>query len=135
LALLLLTCSLSSAPSIYHMATTVRQPKPTKKGFPGDNPSTRSVSPLPHFAPSADPLTIPCSRQPAWGGARSSPSYSPGPNNARLPNGPTPATSTQAVSFPPLGPSTPVPRQDHKVILQNLAGLTVSVIYLQPITA
>jgi hypothetical protein len=31
--------------SLYHMATTVRQPKPTKKGFPGDNPSNRSVLP------------------------------------------------------------------------------------------
>jgi hypothetical protein len=115
------------------MATTVRQPKPTKKGFPGDNPSNRSVPPLPHFTCSANPLTIPRSRQPAWGGARSSPSFSPSPNNARLPNGPPPATS-QAVSFPPLGPSTPTPRQDHKVILQNLAGLTVRLIYHQPIT-
>lgn len=88
---------------------------------------------LPHFAPSANPLTIPCSRQPAWGGSRSSPSFSPSPNNARLPNGPPPATS-QAVSFPPLGPSTPAPRQDHKGILQNLAGLTVRVIYHQPVT-
>ncbi len=87
---------------------------------------------LPHSAPSANPLTIPSSRQPAWGGARSS-SFSPGPNNARLPNGPPPATSTQAVSFPPLGPSTPTPRQDHKVVLQNLAGLTVRIIYHQPI--
>ena len=83
---------------------------------------------LPHFTSSANPLTIPCSRQPAWGGARSSPSFSPSPNNVRLPNGPPPATS-QAVSFPPLGPSTPTPRQDHKVILQNLAGLTVRIIY------
>jgi hypothetical protein len=89
--------------------------------------------PLPHFTSSADPLTVPCSRQPAWGGARSSPSFSPSPNNARLPNGPPPATS-QAVSFPPLGPSTPTPRQDHKVILQNLAGLTVRLIYHQTIT-
>ncbi|KAN0120664.1 pab1 binding protein [Russula decolorans] len=96
------------------MATTVRQPKPTKKGFPGDNPSNR--------------------RQPAWGGARSSPSFSPSPNNARLPNGPPPATS-QAVSFPPLGPSTPTPRQDHKVILQNLGGLTGTTITLLTKTA
>lgn len=87
---------------------------------------------LPHFTPSANPLTISCSRQPAWGGSRSSPSFSPSPNNARLPNGPPPATS-QAVSFPPLGPSTPTPRQDHKVILQNLAGLAVRFIYHQPI--
>jgi hypothetical protein len=121
-------------PSIYHMAATVRQPKP-KKGYPGDNSSTRSVTPpLPHFALSVNPFTVPCSRQPAWGGARSSPSFSPSPNNARLPNGPPPATSNQAVSFPPLGPSTPTPRQDHKVVLQNLAGLTVRVIYHQPIT-
>jgi hypothetical protein len=28
------------------MAATVRQPKPTKKGFPGDNPSNRSVCSL-----------------------------------------------------------------------------------------
>lgn len=86
------------------MAATVRQPKPTKKSFPGDNPSTR--------------------RQAAWGGARSSPSFSPSPNNARLPNGPPPAASTQAASFPPLGPATPTPRQDHRTVLQNLASLT-----------
>ncbi|KAH9068390.1 hypothetical protein EDB83DRAFT_2506046 [Lactarius deliciosus] len=86
------------------MATTqVRQPKPTKKSFAGDNPSAR--------------------RQTAWGGARSSPSFSPSPNNARLPNGPPPTTSTQAASFPPLGPATPTPRQDHKVVLQNLTSL------------
>jgi hypothetical protein len=86
-----------------------------------------------HFAPSVNFVSVPCSRQPAWGGARPSPSFSPSPNNARLPNGPPPAT-TQAVSFPPLGPSTPTPRQDHKVVLQNLAALTVRVIYHQPIT-
>ncbi|KAF8486095.1 hypothetical protein DFH94DRAFT_710449 [Russula ochroleuca] len=96
------------------MAATVRQPKP-KKGYPGDNSSTR--------------------RQPAWGGARSSPSFSPSPNNARLPNGPPPATSNQAVSFPPLGPSTPTPRQDHKVVLQNLAGLTGTTVTLVTKTA
>jgi hypothetical protein len=70
-----------------------------------------------------------CSRQSAWGGTRSSPSFSPSPNNARLPNGPPPATSAQAASFPPLGPSTPTPRQDHKAILQSLAGLTVRIIF------
>ena len=64
----------------------------------------------------------------AWGGAHSSSSFSPSPNNAHLPNGPPPATSSQAASFP-LGPSTPTPRQDHKVILQNLASLTVCVPY------
>ncbi|KAH8994929.1 hypothetical protein EDB92DRAFT_1795000 [Lactarius akahatsu] len=93
------------------MATTqVRQPKPTKKSFAGDNPSAR--------------------RQSAWGGARSSPSFSPSPNNARLPNGPPPTTSTQAASFPPLGPATPTPRQDHKVVLQNLASLAGTTITL-----
>ncbi|KAI0250212.1 hypothetical protein BJV78DRAFT_1283349 [Lactifluus subvellereus] len=97
------------------MAATVRQPKPTKKGFPGDNPSTR--------------------RQPAWSGPRSSPSFSPSPNNARLPNGPAPASSAQAASFPPLGPSTPTPRQDYKAILQNLAGLTGTTITLLTKTA
>ena len=45
--------------SIYHMAATVRQPKPTKKGFPGDNSSTRSVLPPSHFASPADIVTIP----------------------------------------------------------------------------
>ncbi|KAI0303768.1 hypothetical protein B0F90DRAFT_1893394 [Multifurca ochricompacta] len=97
------------------MAATVRQPKPTKKGFPGDNPSTR--------------------RQSAWGGTRSSPSFSPSPNNARLPNGPPPATAGQAASFPPLGPSTPTPRQDHKAILQNLASLTGTTVTLLTKTA
>ena len=39
-------------------------------------------------------------------------------------------TSSQAASFPPpLGPSTPTPRQDHTVILQNLARL----MYVSPI--
>lgn len=92
------------------MAAIVRQPKPTKKGFPGDNPSNR--------------------RGTAWGGARSSPSFSPSPNNARLPNGPPPTTSSQAASFPPLGPSTPTPRQDHKVTLQNLASLAGTTVTL-----
>lgn len=46
-----------------------------------------------------------------------------------------PATSSQAASFPPLGPSTPTPHQDHKVILQNLASLTVCVPYHLPIAA
>lgn len=116
------------------MAATVRQPKPTKKGFPGDNPSARSVSPPSPFASSINIVTILSSRQSAWGGARSS-SFSPGPNNARLPNGPPPATSTQAASFPPLGPSTPTPRQDYKLILQNLASLTVRAVYHSYITA
>jgi hypothetical protein len=110
------------------MAATVRQPNPTKKGFPGDNPSTRSVS-LSLFTFSVNICIVLCSRQPAWSGPRSSPSFSPSPNNARLPNGPAPASSTQAASFPPLGPSTPTPRQDHKAILQNLAGLTVRIIF------
>ncbi|KAH9002958.1 hypothetical protein EDB86DRAFT_2894179 [Lactarius hatsudake] len=97
------------------MATTqVRQPKPTKKSFAGDNPSAR--------------------RQSAWGGARSS-SFSPSPNNARLPNGPPPTTSTQAASFPPLGPATPTPRQDHKVVLQNLASLAGTSVTLLTKTA
>ena len=38
-------------------------------------------------------------------------------------------TSSQAASFPPLGPSTPIPCQDHKAILQNLARL----MYVSPI--
>ena len=112
------------------MAATVRQPKPTKKGFPGDTPSNRSVSPPSSpFASSTNISTVPYSRQSAWGGARSSPSFSPSPSNARLPNGPPPTNSSQAASFPPLGPSTPTPRQDHKVILQNLADLTVRISY------
>ena len=118
------------------MAATVRQPKPTKKGF--DNPSNRSVSPSPSPFASSAFLNVPAisySRGTAWGGTRSSPSFSPGPNNARLPNGPPPATSSQAASFPPLGPSTPTPRQDHKVTLQNLASLAVCVPYHLPIAA
>ena len=42
---LVLTLLLSFYTLVYHMAATVRQPKPTKKGFPGDNPSTRFVPP------------------------------------------------------------------------------------------
>lgn len=99
-----------------------------RRGFPVTILLTGLSVPLPHLTSSANPFTISCSRQPAWGGARPSPSFSPSPNNARLPNGPAPAT-TQAVSFPPLGPSSPAPRQDHKLILQNLAGLTVRLIY------
>ncbi|KAN0139031.1 hypothetical protein V8E53_003419 [Lactarius tabidus] len=98
------------------MAATVRQPKPTKKGFPGDNPSSAR-------------------RQPAWGGARPPSSFSPSPNNARLPNGPPPATSTQAASFPPLGPATPTPRQDHKTVLQNLASHAGTIVTLITKTA
>jgi hypothetical protein len=54
--------------------------------------------------------------------------YSPSPNNARLPNGPPPAASTQVASFPPLAPATPTPRQDHKAVLQNLANLAVRIV-------
>ncbi|KAI9461642.1 hypothetical protein BJY52DRAFT_1117025 [Lactarius psammicola] len=110
-------------------ATQVRQPKPTKKGFPGDNPSTRFALLTPSTS-STNISTIISSRQSAWGGPRSSPSFSPSPNNARLPNGPPPATSTQAASFPPLGPATPTPRQDHKTVLQNLANLAGTTITL-----
>ena len=119
---------------VYHMSATVRQPKPTKKVFAGDNPSAR-FAPLTPSTSSANVITIISSRQSAWGGARSSPSFSPSPNNARLPNGPPPATSTQAASFPPLGPATPTPRQDHKSVLQNLASHAVRVVFHFAITA
>jgi hypothetical protein len=117
------------------MAATVRQPKPTKKGFPGDNPSSARFAPLTLFTSPTNVRTTLSSRQPAWGGARPPSSFSPSPNNARLPNGPPPATSTQAASFPPLGPATPTPRQDHKTVLQNLASHAVRIVFHFPITA
>ncbi|KAI0058177.1 hypothetical protein BV25DRAFT_1919547 [Artomyces pyxidatus] len=79
--------------------TTVRQPKPTRKGMPNDSPANR--------------------RQPAWTGARASPTFSPGVNNARLPN----------ANPGPFPPPAPTPRPDNKV-LQTLAGLTGTTITL-----
>ena len=95
--------------------------------LPGLSPLTLSIS-------STNIRIALSSRQSAWGGARPPSSFSPSPNNARLPHGPPPATTTQAASFPPLGPSTPTPRQDHKAVLQNLASHTVRIVFHFTIT-
>ncbi|OSX58862.1 hypothetical protein POSPLADRAFT_1067357 [Postia placenta MAD-698-R-SB12] len=86
------------------MATTARQPKPQRKGMP--EPGAR--------------------RAPAWGGARASPTFSPGNNNARLPNGPPAATG----AFPPLGhPAGNDKENPHDRILAQLIGLTTHIRY------
>ncbi|OCH94368.1 hypothetical protein OBBRIDRAFT_722811 [Obba rivulosa] len=87
------------------MAATARQPKPQRKGMP----------------------ETAARRTPAWTGTRASPTFSPGPPNARLANGgqsPVPA-------FPPLanGASRP-PDAQHDRVLQQLSGLTGTTITL-----
>ncbi|KAI0635916.1 hypothetical protein C8Q77DRAFT_1155659 [Trametes polyzona] len=78
------------------MATTARQPKPPRKG---PDPAAR--------------------RPPAWG-SRQSPSFSPGPANARLPNG----NQQPAGAFPPLNGARPADNSPHTRILQQISGLT-----------
>ena len=74
----------------------------------------------------------PCRRPPgsAWSGPRSSPTYSPGPANARLPNG------NQPGAFPPLQNGTrPGPADaNHARILSQISGLTVRASYSDPLT-
>ncbi|KAI0091301.1 hypothetical protein BDY19DRAFT_935038 [Irpex rosettiformis] len=86
------------------MATTARQPKPPRKGM-------------------ADP---PARRPSAWTSNRPSPTYSPGPQNARLPGGP------QGGGFPPLAQQGGAPRADRPFdrVLQQLSGLTGTTITL-----
>ncbi|KAK7033100.1 LsmAD domain-containing protein [Favolaschia claudopus] len=87
------------------MATTQRQPKPARKGPPE-----------------------PARRQPAWNGARASPTFSPA-------NSPHPSQAAPA-SFPPLaaqnGSTTP---SNQDKILQSLSGLTGTTITLLTKTA
>ncbi|OJT11474.1 hypothetical protein TRAPUB_12026 [Trametes pubescens] len=60
------------------------------------------------------------SRPPAWG-SRPSPSFSPGPANARLPNG----NQQPAGAFPPLANGArPSDANPHARILQQISGLT-----------
>ncbi|RDX57316.1 hypothetical protein OH76DRAFT_1334558 [Lentinus brumalis] len=84
------------------MATTARQSKPPRKG---PDPGPR--------------------RAPAWNGARASPTFSPGPANARLPNG---NQQGPAGAFPPLANGTrpsPAPADPaHARILSQISGLT-----------
>ncbi|EIN04841.1 hypothetical protein PUNSTDRAFT_47123 [Punctularia strigosozonata HHB-11173 SS5] len=94
------------------MSTSVRQPKPTRKGVQPD-PS-------------------PARRPSAWNGARASPTFSPGAHSARLP------TSPGNGAFPPLavqpnGGTTspgPGPRTETDRMLASLAGLTGTTITL-----
>ncbi|KAI0787704.1 hypothetical protein C8Q74DRAFT_1366536 [Fomes fomentarius] len=82
------------------MATAARQSKPPRKG--------------------PDPA-----RRPAWTGPRASPTFSPAPANARLPNG---NQQPPSGAFPPLAngaranPSIPDP--SHARILAQISGLT-----------
>ncbi|KAI0749362.1 LsmAD domain-containing protein [Daedaleopsis nitida] len=83
------------------MATTARQSKPPRKG------------PEP-------------ARRPAWTGPRASPTFSPGPANARLPNGNQQGPSS---AFPPLANGAPRPNSasadpTHARILAQISGLT-----------
>jgi len=92
------------------MATTARQPKPTKKGMP--EPAAR--------------------RQPAWTGPRN---FSPGSTSPRIPNGPPPSSQG---AFPPLSQATNGARtQDNpqERVLQSILGLTGTTITLLTKTA
>ncbi|KAH9945455.1 uncharacterized protein BXZ73DRAFT_96444 [Epithele typhae] len=85
------------------MATTARQAKPPRKG---PDPNARR------------PPTG------AWSGQRSSPTFSPGPANARLPNGNQQGPPS---AFPPLanGGARPAPVDaNHTRILTQISGLT-----------
>ncbi|KAI0325548.1 hypothetical protein GY45DRAFT_1260697 [Cubamyces sp. BRFM 1775] len=79
------------------MATTARQSKPPRKG---PDPNAR--------------------RTPAWG-PRASPAFSPGPANARLPNG---NQQQPAGAFPPLNGARPSDNNATNQILQRISGLT-----------
>ncbi|EIM91286.1 uncharacterized protein STEHIDRAFT_48397 [Stereum hirsutum FP-91666 SS1] len=69
--------------------------------------------------------------RPAWSNAaRPSPTFSPGPNSSRLPNGPPAAPS----AFPPLN-GTPRPEAQHDKTLQALSGLTGTTITLSTKTS
>ncbi|KAI9060667.1 hypothetical protein FKP32DRAFT_1605462 [Trametes sanguinea] len=82
------------------MAATARQSKPPRKG--------------------PDP---PARRTNAWG-PRASPTFSPGPANARLPNG-NQQQQQPAGAFPPLnGARQPDNNNAHAQVLQKISGLT-----------
>ena len=74
-------------------------------------------------------VTFPAYSRPAWTGPRASPTFSPAPANARLPNG---NQQGPAGAFPPLAngaranASTPDP--GHARILSQISGLTVRII-------
>ncbi|KAI0833465.1 LsmAD domain-containing protein [Trametes gibbosa] len=61
----------------------------------------------------------PARRAPAWGG-RPAPTFSPGPANARLPNG----NQQPAGAFPPLNGARPADNSPLNMILQKISGLT-----------
>ncbi|KAH7884723.1 hypothetical protein F5I97DRAFT_1491510 [Phlebopus sp. FC_14] len=73
----------------------------------------------------------PATRRPqAWSTARASPTFSPGNNTARLPNGPPPSNQG---GFPPLAPHTNGSRAQPVIqdpVLQSLSGLTGTTITL-----
>jgi hypothetical protein len=105
------------------MATTARQPKPTRKGMPEP---ARSVF---HISSSSDnrcthEFSFLCSRPPAWTGARASPTFSPGSTSPRLSNGPPPGSQG---AFPPLAQTNGTRTQENpqERVLQSLSGLTV----------
>ncbi|KAJ7756399.1 hypothetical protein DFH07DRAFT_477591 [Mycena maculata] len=87
------------------MATTTRQPKPTRKGQPEP--------------PRAG-------RQPAWTGARASPTFS---------SSSSPQPSAPPASFPPLAPTNGANGSSQERVLQSLAGLTGTTITLLTKTA
>ncbi|KIM84875.1 hypothetical protein PILCRDRAFT_779165 [Piloderma croceum F 1598] len=87
------------------------RPKPAKKGMPE-----------------------PARRQPAWTGARASPTFSPGSTSPRLSNGPPPSSQG---AFPPLGQTNGTRSQENpqERVLQSLSGLTGTTITLLTKTA
>ena len=104
-------------PSIFHMATTVRQPKPTKKGFPGDNPqaANRSVSPPPSHSPLPSSLISLLSHIAAV-------LRLPGVERVPLrPSLPVPIMLVSQTGLPP-----PLPRKQHLSLLSPLPRLPLA---------
>lgn len=73
--------------------------------------------------------------RPAWTGPRASPTFSPAPANARLPNG---NQQPPSGAFPPLAngarANTSIPDPSHARILAQISGLTVRNIHCNDLT-
>ena len=63
----------------------------------------------------------------AWNGSRASPTFSPGMNSGRLPNGPPPSQQQpkETSPFPPLNQQNGPRPQEFDRVLQPLTGLIV----------
>ena len=127
-------------PLLSHFESCIWPPLRDSPSHPGRAP-TLLPGPCPLLLPFL-PATLPLlsqtilicdalphhSRTNAWTGARASPTYSPAPANARLPNG---NQQGPPGAFPPLanananGARPPAPNAEHTRILAQISGLTV----------